>query len=410
MRALFTLLCLLPLSGVLGCQGHRMSASPDAGSFVVTWVADEDEQDSDFFAIIDADPSSPSFGEVVSTLPVGETGTMPHHTEHVMPVGGLLFANGFRAGAVYLVDLNDTQKPQLSGSFVGAGPLTHPHSFERLPNGHVLATFQMEGHGNEKPGGLAEFDGAGNFLRFSSARDTTVDDPIRPYSLAILPALDRVVSTSADMHMETHSRAVQIWRLSDLSLIRTLLLPHGERGSEGWIVGEPRVLQDGKTVLVGTFSCGLYLIDGLGGADPKARLVYTFPFTKAPECALPARIGNYWIQTVPAINGLISLDITDPAHPVEVDRLELGEGLLPHWISPDLDSDSRLVLTGYGGLKHRVVLIDANPHTGMLALDRHFGDSTSSAPGIDFARREWPHGATESGIPHGAVFLRAPRR
>ena len=410
MRPIFASLILLLVTGALGCSGDTPPLSENATSFVFAWAADEDNKDSDFLAIIDADPASSSYGDVVTTLPVGELGTMPHHTEHVMPDGGTLFINGFDAGKTFLIDLTRPAEPKLSGSFVGAGPFTYPHSFERMPNGHVLATFQTEGEGNQKPGGLAELDREGNLVRSSSALGDTVEDPVRPYSLAIVPELDRVVSTSADMRGEHQSRAVQIWRLSDLSLIKTILLPHGERGSEGWIVGEPRVLQDGRTVLVGTFSCGLYLIEALESADPGARLVHAFPFTRAPECALAARIRNYWVQTVPSINGLISLDVTDPANPVEVDRLELGESLWPHWISPDSDSDTRLVLTGYRDLKNHVVLVNFDPETGALALDRRFGDPTSSTPGVEFARIEWPHGATGPAIPHGAVFSRTPPR
>ena len=54
------------------------------------------------------------------------------------------------------------------------------------------------------------------------------------------------------------SRVVQVWRLSDLSLIKTISLDPGPRGNEHYDPAEPRVLSDGKTVLVSTFFCGLY--------------------------------------------------------------------------------------------------------------------------------------------------------
>ena len=59
-----------------------------------------------------------------------------------------------------------------------------------------------------------------------------VDPGVRPYSLAVLPALDRVVTTASDMHLESRSAAVQVWRLSDLTLLQTMLLPPGQRGDE----------------------------------------------------------------------------------------------------------------------------------------------------------------------------------
>jgi hypothetical protein len=71
---------------------------------------------------------------------------------------------------------------------------------------------------------------------------------IRPYSLVVVPALDRVVSTNTSMHFKNdgQTRTVQIWRLSDLKLLRTLVLPPGPKGSEQELPGEPHLLADGK--------------------------------------------------------------------------------------------------------------------------------------------------------------------
>jgi hypothetical protein len=54
--------------------------------------------------------------------------------------------------------------------------------------------------------------------RFDSAQDG------RPYSLAVLPGIDRVVSTSTDMIADFGAH-LQIWRLSDLTLLQTIELP-----------------------------------------------------------------------------------------------------------------------------------------------------------------------------------------
>ena len=79
-----------------------------------------------------------------------------------------------------------------------------------------------------------------------------------------MPALDRIVTTTTDMHQDfPASRNVQLWRLSDLSLLKTFSLPDGPAGDEALLTAEPRLLPDGKTVLVSTFSCGLYLMEGL---------------------------------------------------------------------------------------------------------------------------------------------------
>lgn len=133
----------------------------------------------------------------------------------------------------------------------------------------MIATFQNEGPGTLDAGGLAELDARGRTVRW--ARAAAGNRYVRPYSLAVVPELDRVVSGSADMRGAADSRALQVWRLSDLTLVATLDLP------ETWgAAAEPRVLPDGKTVLVSTFACKLIRIDDLETDSPSASLAYDF--------------------------------------------------------------------------------------------------------------------------------------
>ena len=111
-------------------------------------------------------------------------------------------------------------------------------------------------------------------------------------------------------------------------------------------------MADGKTLLVSTFNCGLYLMDGLAGDTPSARLVASFPQKKGTYCAIPVIAGHYYLVTVPAWSAVVSLDISNPAAPREVSRVSLGADDVPHWIaiSPD---QRRVVMTGYQGMQHR---------------------------------------------------------
>ncbi len=198
---------------------------PQAASsrFLFVWAGDADRQESDFLAVIDVDPRSASYASVVATLPVGAAGTRPHHTEYEMPAAGILWANGFDAGRTFQFDLRDPTRPHVVGSFGDAGPFSHPHSYVRLPNGNILATFQRRTGGGPETGGLVELDSAGRVVRSAPAAVPKIDSGVRPYSLAVLPALDRVVTTATDMHLHVRSRAVQVWRLSDLALLQTIL-------------------------------------------------------------------------------------------------------------------------------------------------------------------------------------------
>jgi hypothetical protein len=78
----------------------------------------------------------------VRTLPAGAIGTRPHHINYEMPADGMLWANGFDSGQTFRFDVRDPASPRLIGTFGAAPPFSHPHSYARLANGHVLATFQ----------------------------------------------------------------------------------------------------------------------------------------------------------------------------------------------------------------------------------------------------------------------------
>jgi len=212
------------------------------------------------------------------------------------------------------------------------------------------------------------------------------------------------VTTTTDMHKDDPaSRNLQIWRLSDLSLLKTFALPDGPADNEGLLTAEPRLLPDGKTVMVSTFSCGLYLMDGLDGDKPSARLVASFPQKAETFCAIPVIAGHYYLVTVPAWNAVVSLDISDPSAPREVSRLVLGPEDVPHWIaiSPD---QRRIVVTGYAALQHRVLIARFDPASGQLQLDDRFREEGASEPGFRMDNKTWPHGGNAKGIPHGAVF------
>ena len=251
-----------------------------------------------------------------------------------------------------------------------------------------------------------ELTPAGKPVRSSSAHYTGADPGLRVYSGAIVPAYDRIVTTTTDMHGSSPaSRRLQVWRLSDLTPLHTITLPDGPAGDESMLTAEPRVLSDGRTVLVSTFACGLYLVEGLGSDAPSARLVASFPRKPGTYCAIPVVSGRYYLVTVPAWNAVVSLDISDPSAPREVGRATLGSDDVPHWIAISEDQ-RRVVITGYGSLKHRVMIARFDSATGRLAVDERFREDGATEPGFRMDDKTWPHGGTAKGIPHGAVFSR----
>ena len=423
---------ILLAAALIVCSACRESApksGPPKDNFLFVWAGDSAAAASDFLAVIDANASSPKYGTVVSSIATGAVGTHPHHTEAEMPSDGHLLANGFHSGQTWLFDLTTPRQPKIVASFGALAGFSHPHTYVRLANGNVLATFQYaadtmapapdHAHGampmptaatptvEHATGGLVEMDERGVVIRSGSARDTAIADKrIFPYSVLPIPTFDRAVSTTTDMdegNKKATAEWVQFWKLSDLTLINSIALKPGPRGDEHQFSGEPRLLPDGKSVYIHTFNCGLYLVRNIDHAQPTATFVKAF---EGKNCGVPILTGHYWLQTVPAAHALVVLDITDAEHPREVASLKLGADEQPHWIAMD-SAGRRVVLNSAGGTPgNRLYIINFDPKTGTLALDEQFKDSGATRAGVTMAGKTWPHGFTGTAVPHGTVFSR----
>lgn len=410
------------IAGAMIASAACDSSAPPSGEYLFVWAGDSAGTASDFLAVIDAAPTSARYGGVVASLPTGLAGTHPHHTEVELGANRHLLANGFGAGRTWLFDLSVPLEPKILTSFGDVAGFSHPHTFVRLADGNVLATFQykadsegapmqgnhaMSGGPEHATGGLVEMDERGTLIRSASAVDPKIADRnIYPYSLLPIPALNLVVSTTTDMN-EANTAAtsewVQFWRLSDLTLLHSIALAPGPRGDEHRFSGEPLLLPDGKSAYIHTFNCGLYLVRGLDTDQP------TFTFVKAFEgknCGVPVLTSHYWLQTVPEAHALVALDIADPAHPREVSSLNLGVDESPHWLA--IDRAGRRLVTNSSSYKsgNRLFVVHFDPATGALTLDERFRDAGGARPGIRFAQRTWPHGFTGTAVPHGTVFSR----
>lgn len=383
-------------------------SSTASSDYLYLWTSSADTTSPDFLAVYDVRDSATAdhYGTLVTTLPVPGRDNHTHHTEHMMPVDRQLFANAFGSGQTFILDLSNPTAPRIAKQFGEVNGLMHPHSFWRLPNGNVLATFQMQhDSAGTAPGGLAELTPDGALVRSASSNYAGVDRNIRPYSAVILPDIDRVVVTTTDMGDAPPNRKLQIWRLSDLSLQKTIDLPDGARPDDGMLSAEPRLLSDGKTVLVSTFNCGLYLLSDIAGSAPAARLVASLPRKQGTNCAIPIVAGKFYLITVPAWNAVVSFDVSDPAQPREVSRITLGTDDVPHWIGIE-PNHQRVVITGYQAMKTRVLMARFDESTGKLTLDKRFRAAGSAEPGIRLEGVTWPHGGSAAAIPHGAVFSR----
>ncbi|HET7606165.1 MAG TPA: hypothetical protein VFK28_08870 [Sphingomicrobium sp.] len=403
--------------GAAALQAPAAAAQPSEGHYLFVFSGDQKGVGKDFLAVIDADPSSPGYGRLVTSVATDQVSVRPHHTEYEMPAGGLLFANDFDAGHSFVFDLRDALHPKVAAEFAELAGYAFPHSFVRLPDGHVLATFQyksgaMPMHGNMMDGatersgsitgGLVEIDDSGHAVRSASSADPSFPDAaLQPYSLAVLPGIDRILSTNSAMQNDGLLRATtaQLWRLSDLKLLKTFHLDPGPQLYAHISPEEVRVGPDGAAYIQ-TLACGLERVSGMETDTPKAELVYTFP---GSWCGVPTFAGHYLVESVPDIHGFIVLDMSDGVHPREASRLVISPDYAAHWTGLDR-ATGRIVITSERP-GDRTYLLKLDPATGALSIDTAFRDA-EGVPGFSFASRNWPHGWTGAGKPHGAVFSR----
>jgi hypothetical protein len=386
-----------------------LAASPadkpaNPAHYLFVWAGDAAGQQTDFLAVIDASPTSPHYGQLLTTLNTNQQTKLVHHTEYTMPAGGILFANDHNAGRTFLFDLRDPLHPRIAGSFTDVDGYMHPHSFVRLPNQNILSTFQ-HGHGGSSiqgGGGLVEIDQQGKYLRSASAADPAYPGVFYcPYGVVVLPEIDRALSTNSSMSIEEPTGTTyQVWRLSDLKLLKTAFFDPSPQLTAHTDPEEPRRAPDGS-VFVQTYSCGLQHVTGIATENPKATLVYRFP---GGACGVPTIAGHYLIQSVPFIHGLVAVDIANPDKPVEASRLSFPGNYSAHWTGWDA-ATSRLVVTSNVDGVHRLYLVRLDQTTGKLTLDESFRDQDGQ-PGFNFDHRTWPQGWTGSATPHGAVFSR----
>ncbi len=376
----FATLCSIAVLG-------SCAAPEESREYLYAWTAGADSTQPDFLAVIDVTEGAEAAGKVLTTVPVPGRRNMPHHSEHEMGPDGRLFVNGFGTGQSWVFDMSDRARPTIVTQFGDLGGYSHPHSFLRLPNGNVLAAYQMQHLADGmRPGGLVELTKDGALVRASQPQPESITAATRVYSGVIVEALDRIVTTTTDMDGDDQaSRQVQVWRLSDLSLLHSFALADGPRGGEGMYTAEPRLLADGRTVLVSTFACGLYLLEGLDGDAPSGKLVASFPEKAKTNCAIPAVVGNFYLVTVPAYSAVVALDISNPSAPREVSRVAFDSTDVPHWLAVS-PNQRRVVVTGYDTMARRIELLTFDPQTGALSRDRTIADI--------------------GGVPHGTVFSR----
>lgn len=399
---------LAALATLAGCSPREAPpVTPVPARYLYIWTGTgHGTGGSNFVAVVDVGPESPTYGQIVGASPAVEGGMMPHHTEFVLPAGGKYFANDYMAGKNFLVDASTPLSPQITTVPDLAPGFRRPHSFKRLDSTRVLMTLQFgDSTRRGNPGGLALVDAEGRLIRASSSFDSAMPEAaIRTYALEALPGIDRLLTTSSPMDSEHTADVVQVWRLSDLTLLKTIPMPGIAGDSVERYPFEVRALEDGKTLLLNSYYCGFYRIAGLDLPEPTVELVLTMREPRRIGCSVPLVRGKFWVMPIAYAHTIVTLDVSDPAHPVEVFAFPTDSSFFPHWVAADPGSD-RLVVSEQGDVPPRILMVRLDPATGRLSWDERFREADSTAHGVSFSRARWPNGLTGHAMPHGALFV-----
>lgn len=401
---------LVALALLLGCTPTPQdNVTTRPGRYLFAWAyhVGVHNEHSNFLAVIDADSTSPTYATIVATLPTGIAGGMPHHTEMTMPPNGWpLFANAF-GGSTALFDLSDPLTPRIVGVADSVPRFAMPHSHYRLADGRVLATLQFSTDSLPgKAGGLALFSADGKFLRSANSTDSTFPGAaIRTYSGDVSETADRVITTSSPMDDERTADVMQLWRLSDLKLLRTIAMPEVPTDTMWHYPFEVRFLGNGKEALMNTYYCAFYHLTGLDGTSPAITRVHALDFPANTGCGVPLLIGHWWIMPVQTAHQYLVFDIADPEHPRQVQAFATDTSFAPHWSARDLGSN-RVVFPTEAPNDARILIARFDSIAGRLSWDESFRDPATGRLGVSLKRTVWPDGATTPAAPHGVVFSR----
>ena len=137
---------------------------------------------------------------------------------------------------------------------------------------------------------------------------------------------------------------VQFWRLSDLTLLRSIALPPGPRGDKicsavSRVCCRMAAASTSTRSTVACISCAAW--------TPTRRSRRSSRGSPGKNCGVGVLTGHYWLQTVPETHAVVALDIADPEHPREASAIAFGQDEEPHWLSID-PSGRRLVMNSSG--------------------------------------------------------------
>lgn len=397
---------------------------------LIVWASDKAHVAPDFIAVVDFDEQSPTYGKVLSTVPLpsslptlvpgstGAIGNEPHHLGisadgKTLVLGGLLSVLRGQDQA-FFYDVSEPRDPKFIRS--DNPPASIADDFDPISNGGFLATF-MGGTSPEgaNPGRLVEYDANQQFVQAWPVNPPT--DGFDPHGLDIDEAHNLIVTSDFICPLHTLGVAggevmlrgsIRVWDFAQRSIVSKIVVgdPLNPAGTmDVKLIPHDRQL---RAFTAGMADGKLYLVDTKAGT---ASAVYDFSvhFGVAngpmPQLISINHDGKRMFISLNHAGKIVQFDISNPKHPQVLDVVDLGPNSGPHYLTLSRN-ERRLVVSDYflvedltpsgvvdaeGDHKIHVIKVYGNHMT----LDPHFD--------LDFNRDI----GTGPARPHGLALLRA---
>ena len=374
--------------------------------FLFVWAGDQARQSPDFLAVVDFDESSPSYGKIITTLPLpgpGASGNEPHHVGlssdgNVLGCGGLLSVlKGQKE--VFFFDVSNPRSPKfISAADPPQSAITD--EFHALPEGGFLVTM-MGGAQGHAPGRVAEFNR--NLELVGEFPADPPDDGFNPHGISVRPERNLMVTSDFICPATTlHAVAgdpelrgsIRVWNLRKRRIERTIKVGDGAGTIDVKLI--PGDDHD-RAFTAGMVDDHLYLVDPHQGTVKSVFDFSTIAKGGWPQLMRVTSDGKRLFVSMNMAGKVVMFDISRPSNPTVLKVLDLGAGSGPHYIALT-DDEKRLVISDYflneddagkvhaeGDHKIHVALVSATD----LTLDPRFNLDFNTAVPSGPAR---PHG------------------
>jgi hypothetical protein len=398
-------------------------APPD--DTLIVWAGDQAHVSPDFIAVIDFNQHSPTYGKLLSTVPLtgaSAIGNEPHHVGlsadgKTLALGGLLSVLR-NQDQVFFFDVSRPREP----SFIRSDNPPHASiadEFDPLSNGGFLATFMGSPDG-ANPGRVVEYDANQHFVQAWPLNPPT--DGFDPHGISIDEKHNLFVTSDFICPLHTLNTTpgagevilrgtVRVWNLATRSIVRKIVVgnPGSPAGTIGvqLIPGDPQL----RAYTAGMADNKLYLIDTQHGTATPVFDFSPYAVSNFPIWPQLFKLNHNGTRLFITLNysgnagKVVQLDVSNPQQPKVLTVADLGLGSGPHYINLTQD-EKRLVVSDYflvedlvpGGVvdaegDHKVHVFNVTDQS--ITLDPRFN--------LDFNRDI----STGPARPHGFVFLRA---